>query len=243
MTPSPGVPASLGDVDIDAITPVAQDYVKAIWAATEWGDPPITTKALASRFGTTPANVTDTMKRLSAQGLVDYEPYRPVALTEKGSRFAIAMVRRHRLLETFLVTTLGYRWDEVHDEAERLEHAATELLIDRIDALLGHPATDPHGDPIPDAEGRAVAPAGAVRLAEAAAGRHVVRRVSDADPATLTEAARLGIVPGAVIVVTQDPRGLVLETAAGRCRVTPEIAAAAWATPERKSGSRAASSR
>jgi DtxR family Mn-dependent transcriptional regulator len=224
-------PGSLGDVDIDSITPVAQDYVKAIWAATEWGDPPITTKALATRFGTTAANVTDTMKRLAAQGLVDYEPYRPVVLTETGARFAVAMVRRHRLLETFLVTTLDYGWDEVHDEAERLEHAATEHLIERIDALLGHPATDPHGDPIPDAAGRAEAPAGAVRLASAGAGRHVVRRVSDADPATLAGAADLGIVPGSVIAVAQDPAGLLLETAGGPRRVAPDIAGATWITP------------
>ncbi|MCU1526535.1 MAG: metal-dependent transcriptional regulator [Frondihabitans sp.] len=224
-------PSTLGGVDIDSITPVAQDYVKAIWAATEWGDPPITTKALASRFGTTAANVTDTMKRLAAQGLVAYEPYRPVVLTATGTRFAVAMVRRHRLLETFLVTALNYGWDEVHDEAERLEHAATERLIDRIDALLGHPATDPHGDPIPDASGRAPAPTGAVRLAGAGAGRHLVRRVSDADPGTLAEAAGLGIVPGAHILVAQDPAGLFLETSAGPRRVNDEIASATWTTP------------
>lgn len=106
--------------EVDALTPVAQDYLKVIWAATEWGEPPITTKGLATRFGTTQANVSETVRRLEAQGLVAYEPYRPVVLTELGVRLAMAMVRRHRLIECFLATTLGYGWDEVHDEAERL---------------------------------------------------------------------------------------------------------------------------
>ena len=122
---------------VDELTAVAQDYLKVIWSATEWGDPPITTKGLAARLGTTQANVSETVKRLAAQGLVTYESYRPVRLTARGERLAVAMVRRHRLIEAFLVGVLDYRWDEVHDEAEALEHAASDTLIDRIDALLG----------------------------------------------------------------------------------------------------------
>ena len=122
-------------MDVDTITPVAQDYLKAIWTATEWGGAPITTGALASRFGTSAANVTDTVRRLAAQGLVEYTPYRPVQLTEDGAAYAVAMVRRHRLIETFLVTALGYGWDEVHTEAERLEHAVSDTLVERIDAF------------------------------------------------------------------------------------------------------------
>lgn len=189
---------------MDSITAVAQDYLKVIWSATEWGDPPITTKALAARFGTTPANVTDTMKRLATQGLVAYEPYRSVQLTEVGTEFAVAMVRRHRLIETFLVTTLGYGWDEVHDEAERLEHAASDSLIERIDSLLGHPSADPHGDPIPQADGTVPTPAGAARLSAVASGGYRVLRVSDSDPARLARAEGLGIVPGAVLRVVRD---------------------------------------
>lgn len=217
-------------MDIDSITPVVQDYVKAIWSATEWGDPPITTKALAARFGTSPANVTDTMKRLAAQGLIDYQPYKSVRLTEAGTRLAVMMVRRHRLIETFLVVTLGYRWDEIHIEAERLEHAATELLINRIDALLGHPTADPHGDPIPTADGCPHIPEGAVRLIDAGPGRHLVRRISDADPENLETAAALGITPGSIIDINPN-RSPALISVDGQNSVPMHLAANTWATP------------
>lgn len=182
---------------VDQLTPVAQDYLKVIWSATEWGDPPITTKGLAERLGTSQANVSDTVRRLAAQGLVTYESYRPVRLTERGARLAVAMVRRHRLIEAFLVGVLGYGWDEVHDEAEALEHAASEKLIDRIDALLGHPRADPHGDPIPAADGTLRRPP-AVRLSDASGRRRVIR-VSDADPDVLARCQALGMVPGAEV--------------------------------------------
>lgn len=226
-----GVAGSVIGVGVDLISPVAQDYVKAIWSATEWGDPPITTKALAARFGTSPANVTETMRRLAAQGLITYEPYRPVRLTEAGSQLAVAMVRRHRLIETFLVTTLGYRWDEIHDEAERLEHAATELLIDRIDALLGHPTADPHGDPIPTADGHTHIAEGAVRLRDAGPGRHLVHRVSDADPADLGAATALGLTPGSIIDTHAGNDSLTVTTSAGPQPVPGPLAASTWTTP------------
>ncbi|MGI8459006.1 MAG: metal-dependent transcriptional regulator [Propionibacteriaceae bacterium] len=218
-------------MDIDSITPVAQDYVKAIWSATEWGDPPITTKALANRFGTSPANVTDTVKRLAAQGLVDHQPYKPIRLTDTGRRLAVVMVRRHRLIETFLVTTLGYRWDEIHDEAERLEHGATDLLINRIDAFLGYPTTDPHGDPIPTDDGRTHTAEGAVRLSEAGPGRHLVHRISDANPDNLDTAATLGITPGSIIDTYLDDATLVLATPGGPQPVPALLATATWTTP------------
>ncbi len=182
---------------LDELTTVAQDYLKVIWSATEWGDPPITTKGLAARLGTTQANVSETVKRLAAQGLVTYESYRPVRLTARGERLAVAMVRRHRLIEAFLVGVLDYRWDEVHDEAEALEHAASDTLIDRIDALLGHPAADPHGDPIPAADGT-LRHRPAVRLTRIVGPRRVVR-VSDADPDVLARCRALGVVPDAVV--------------------------------------------
>lgn len=222
---------TLKPMDIDSITPVVQDYLKAIWSATEWGDPPVTTKALAARFGTTPANVTDTMRRLSAQGLIDYAPYRPATLTDVGTRLALAMVRRHRLIETFLVVTLGYGWDEIHDEAERLEHAATDLLIDRIDDLLGHPAADPHGDPIPTSDGHLEPLTDAVRLRDASPGRYVIRRVSDRDPDDLESASVLGLLPGSVIDLSVDDGNPVALTTTGRRAVPPGLAVATWATP------------
>jgi DtxR family Mn-dependent transcriptional regulator len=207
-------------VDLETLTPVAQDYLKVIWSATEWGQDPITATALAARFGTSVANVTVTVKRLAAQGLVIHTPYKPVRLTPAGEAFAVAMVRRHRLLETFLVRELGYGWDEVHDEAERLEHAVSEKFVERIDAALGHPTADPHGDPIPaagsgsgsgspghEASARAW-PAGAVVLAEASEGERTVLRVSDADARLLGEAADLGLLPGARVVVTRAGDGV-----------------------------------
>ncbi len=200
---------------LDELTTVAQDYLKVIWSATEWGDPPITTKGLAARLGTTQANVSDTVKRLAAQGLVTYESYRPVRLTERGERLAVAMVRRHRLSEAFLVGVLNYRWDEVHDEAEALEHAASDTLIDRIDALLGHPVADPHGDPIPAADGT-LRRRPAVRLTRIVGPRRVVR-VSDADPDVLARCRALGIVPGAVVDAAAIP---------------DEVASAVWVEEE-----------
>ncbi|MDN5767268.1 MAG: metal-dependent transcriptional regulator [Humibacillus sp.] len=191
-------------MSVDEITPVAQDYLKVIWSATEWGAPPIGTKELALRFGTTAANVSETVKRLAAQRLVEHQPYKPVVLTPRGTDLALAMVRRHRLVESFLVETLGYDWDEVHDEAERLEHAVSDTMIDRIDRLLGHPVADPHGDPIPAADGTVARPAGTVNLSEAGAGAFTVVRISDADPACLGRLLALEVLPGAAILVTHD---------------------------------------
>lgn len=194
-------------MDVGDLSPIAQDYLKVIWSAVEWGDPPISTKALAERFATSQANVSETMRRLQSQGLVEYQPYRPVKLTELGRGLAIAMVRRHRLIETFLAQTLGYGWDEVHDEAERLEHAVSPLFIRRIDALLGQPDHDPHGDPIPDDAGHCPDSESVVKLAEAAAGSYQVVRVSDADSDRLARLALLGLEPGQRIEVS--PAGQV----------------------------------
>lgn len=192
------------DLGVDDLTPVAQDYLKVIWSATEWGEPPITTKGLAGRFSTSAANVSDTMRRLASQGLVSYEPYRPAALTERGGRLAVAMVRRHRLIETFLAEVLGYAWHEVHEEAERLEHATSGDFLQRIDRLLGHPQYDPHGDPIPDPSGTWEPPPDAVRLSRAPAGRYRVVRVSDANRDVLTRLGRYRVVPGALLELTAD---------------------------------------
>lgn len=189
--------------DVDELTPVAQDYLKVIWSAAEWGGPPITTKALAARFATTAANVSVTLRRLETQGLVVYQPYRPAELTALGRRLAVAMVRRHRLLETFLVEVVGYSWDAVHDEAERLEHAVSDDFLARIDALLGHPRRDPHGDPIPTPAGDVDVPE-TVQLEEAGAGTYLVARISDADPSLLARLAAAGVRPGASVEL--DPR-------------------------------------
>lgn len=217
------------ETGVDSITPIAQDYLKAIWSATEWGGEPTTVKALAQRFGTTPAGVSDTIKRLTGLGLVAHQPYRAITLTEVGERLAIAMVRRHRLIEAFLVTSLGYRWDEVHDEAEALEHAASEMMIDRISALLGDPLCDPHGDPIPRPDGTVTYPVDALSLGAAPLGRYAITRISDVDPHRLGQFADLGLVPGALIDVTNSgdllaPQGKVLA-------ITPVDRKAIWVIP------------
>jgi len=111
---------------------------------------------LASALGVVPGTATTMVKTLAESGLVDYEPYAGVRLTPAGEKLATRVLRRHRLMELFLVKVVGMSWAEVHDEAERLEHAASDALIDRLDAMLGHPATDPHGDPIPDSNGSMV---------------------------------------------------------------------------------------
>ena len=108
---------------------------------------------LANALGVAPGTATTMVKTLAESGLVEYEPYAGVALTPAGEKLAASVVRRHRLIELFLVQVLGFGWDEVHDEAEQLEHAVSDRLIERIDEMLGHPEADPHGDPIPDADG------------------------------------------------------------------------------------------
>lgn len=203
-TPSQGT--TTGDDGVDSLSPTAQDYLKAIWSATEWGGPPMGSKKLADRFGSSTANATETVKRLANQGLVDYRPYHPVSLTEKGRALAIEMVRRHRLLETFLMTTLDYTWDEVHEEAERLEHAVSTRLINRIDALLGYPNTDPHGDPIPSADGTFPDSDDALQLLNATPDTElVVVRIDDTQPDDLRNAEEAGIFPGVGIAVVTEP--------------------------------------
>ena len=179
-------------------TPTAmEDYVKVIYAHTEWQSQPITTNALAARLGLAASSVTEMVKKLTAQGLAHHEPYGAIELTERGRTLALTMVRRHRLIETWLVERFGYRWDEVHDEAEVLEHAMSDRLLDAIDEELGRPARDPHGDPIPAADGTLVLPE-VVVLAEAASGGRVVR-ISDRDPLLLRHLAAEGIVLDAVV--------------------------------------------
>ncbi|WP_298456662.1 metal-dependent transcriptional regulator [uncultured Cellulomonas sp.] len=190
--------------DPSALTPVAQDYLKVVWAAGEWSTAPVTTKRLAERLGVGAPTVSETVRRLCDQGLLAHARYGAVELTAAGRAHAVAMVRRHRLIETFLVRELGYGWDEVHDEAEVLEHAVSDLLVERLDERLGHPVRDPHGDPIPTAAGHVPALA-AQPLRDVPAGRWVVARISDADPALLRSFTALGIVVDAVLDLDVAP--------------------------------------
>ncbi len=185
----------------DAISSTAEDHLKVIWSALEWGGEPATVKELSERFGTTAAAASSTVKRLVGQGLLVHEPYGPILLTPEGERLAVAMVRRHRLIETYLVEHLGYSWDEVHDEAENLEHSVSDLMIERIDNLLGNPRIDPHGDPIPTALGVVTYPEGAQRLSHARMGDYAVARISDDSPERLGWFESVGIGMGSRLTV------------------------------------------
>ena len=184
------------------LTTVAQDYLKVIWTAQEWSLEKVSTKMLAERIGVSASTASESIRKLADQGLVNHEKYGAVTLTDAGRRAALAMVRRHRLMETFLVRILGYSWDEVHDEAEVLEHAVSDRMLDRIDAKLGYPKRDPHGDPIPAADGQVPTP-DARQLSVCEDGdAGTVARISDADPEMLRYFDSVGI--------TLDSRLLVL---------------------------------
>lgn len=175
------------------LSTVAQDYLKVIWTAQEWSPDKVSTKMLAERIGVSASTASESIRKLADQGLVDHAKYGAVTLTAEGRRAALAMVRRHRLLETFLVRELGYSWDEVHDEAEVLEHAVSERLMARIDAKLGFPQRDPHGDPIPAADGQVPTPPARQLWACRDGEAGTVARISDADPEMLRYFDGVGI--------------------------------------------------
>lgn len=133
-----------------------ENYLKAIYKLLENGEEMVTTNALAFKMRTRAASVTDMLKKLSKKKLINYQKYQGVSLTAAGKKIAISIIRKHRLWEYFLVDKLKFKWDEVHELAEQLEHIRSEELIDRIDKLLGFPKFDPHGDPIPDTHGKFV---------------------------------------------------------------------------------------
>ncbi len=188
------------DVAREPLTRSTEDYLKAIYQlSTDGGQ--VATTDLAAALGLAPPSVTGMIKRLSEQGLTDHEPYRGVRLSQEGRRVALRMLRRHRLIEAYLVGFLGYSWDAVHDEAERLEHAVSDSLIERMAQALGHPVFDPHGDPIPDADGR-FAEFVHVPLADIAPGETVtICRADTRDDGRLRFLAAEGLVPGTVVTV------------------------------------------
>jgi len=208
-------------------SPVADDYLKAIYHHTEWQDDPITPSQLAGVLGLAPSSVTEMVKKLAAQGLVTHRPYGPVSLTPAGQRRAAGVIRRHRLIETWLVREFGYAWDEVHDEAEVLEHALSDRLLEGIDARLGRPRFDPHGDAIPDATG-SVHREPFVLLSIAAAG-HAGRvlRVSDRDPELLRALVERGIDVGHELEVVSDT---VVRADGVEVELPPGAGASVWLT-------------
>lgn len=177
-----------------------EDYLKAVYALTERGEP-ASTSALADALDIQPASVTGMIKRLDDSGFVEHVPYRGVRLTETGSREALRIIRRHRVLETYLSARLGYSWDDVHHEAERLEHAASDELIDRMAAALEEPSHDPHGAPIPTRAGE-IASTDFVSLADAPEGVTLeIKAVQDEDSDLLRCMEALGLRPGVLLTV------------------------------------------
>lgn len=185
---------------LPTLTAPVEDYLKVIFEL-EAGDGVAGTNEIAAELGVAPASVSGMVRRLAEHGLITHERYRGVHLTKAGRRAALRTIRRHRVIEAYLTRALGYPWDLVHDEAERLEHAASDELIDRMAAAIGEPTTDPHGAPIPTREGTLDEPE-LLPLAAVEVGVRVrVRRVGDRDAEQLRYLAELGIMPGRQIEV------------------------------------------
>lgn len=199
-----GYPARMSVSELSEST---QNYLKVVWALQEWSTEPVTTSVIAQRLGLRLSSVSESVRRLTEQGLLEHPRYGSVGLTETGRAHALAMVRRHRLIETFLVNALNYRWDEVHEEAEQLEHVVSDLLVSRIDEFLGKPTRDPHGDPIPAADGTIHRP-DARQLTGVPPGARVrVERISDADGARLQYFADNGLVIDTELTVLASAAG------------------------------------
>lgn len=185
-----------------------ENYLKAIYQAQASLSPAerlVPMGRLASALGVVPGTATTMVKALAESGLVDYEPYAGVRLTRAGRKLAALVLRRHRLIELFLVKVVGMSWAEVHDEAEQLEHAASDRLIERIDEMLGHPSVDPHGDPIPDPDGAIATPSYQTLLTCPLGIELVLTRVTDQDAEFLRFLESSALTPGqAVLVEARD---------------------------------------
>lgn len=213
---------------VPELTGPVEDYLKAIYELEQSGQP-AETNAIARILSIAPASVSGMIRRLADQGLLTRERYHGARLSAAGRRAALRTIRRHRVIEAYLTSALGYSWDRVHDEAERLEHAASDELIDRMAAAIGEPETDPHGAPIPTREGvvqeaRALEPLAGLDAGAAAR----IERVSDESSERLRYFAELGIVPGATVeLIAREPFDgpIALKIGDARCTIGPTLAA------------------
>lgn len=235
---SPVLPRVRGtDATVPAdITGPMEDYLKAIYDL-ERGGMAVATTALAAQLEVAPPSVTGMVRRLADQGLLTHEPYHGVRLTPRGRLLALRTLRRHRVIEAYLAEALGYSWDEVHDEAERLEHAASDDLIDRMAAAIGEPSVDPHGAPIPSRDG-AVEEARLCTLGDVKVGATAdVMCISDDDPDLLRYLADLDVKPGcAVRVIERAPFGgpTTLEIGGTLRAIGPALAERLFVRPRRR---------
>ena len=216
------------DIGPAPLTTSVEDYLKAIYELERASGAAATTD-LASQLQLAPASITGMIRRLAGQGLLIHEPYKGARLTARGKAGALRILRRHRVIESYLVRALGYRWDEVHDEAERLEHAASDEMVNRMAAAIGQPRVDPHGAPIPSREGAVDEPV-YPSLDEVDVGAWVeVMRVTDEDPELLRHLADLELKPGCVLrIIRRAPFGgpltLQVERSSRRRLVGPSLA-------------------
>jgi DtxR family Mn-dependent transcriptional regulator len=204
-----------------------ENYIKAIFQVSLSNEGQAATGQLAQALGVSPGTVTSMLKTLSEGNLVSYTPYEGVRLTEAGNALALRVVRRHRLIEQFLVKTLDLSWDEVHEEAEHMEHAVSDRLVDRIDEYLGHPTVDPHGDPIPQADGTLATNDGRM-LAECQVGEQFrLARVIDQSPEFLRFLSNAGLELGASgeVVTNSAEAGIVTVTIGGQEKTLGRMAA------------------
>jgi DtxR family transcriptional regulator, Mn-dependent transcriptional regulator len=218
----------------EPLTRSVEDYLKAIYQISPEGRP-ASTSEIAHLLALSPPSVTGMVKRLSEYGLLEHVPYRGVQLTEEGRRAALRMVRRHRLIEAYLVEFLGYSWDTVHEEAERLEHAVSETMIERMANALGNPDVDPHGDPIPSADG-SIHELACTPLSDVPVGETVeIHRVHESQPERLRYIASLGLRPGIrVTVLDRQPIDdlVTIEVDGKRHVIGPELGHALQCTSE-----------
>lgn len=204
-----------------------ENYVKTIYQLARPEDDAVATGQIATALGVLPGTVTSMLKTLDESSLATYTPYEGVRLTTAGRALALRVLRRHRLIEEFLVRTLDLSWDEVHEEAENMEHAVSDWLVDRIDAKLGFPTTDPHGDPIPRADGTVAAVRDRCLVDCAAGERFKVARVTDQSPDFLQFLSQAGLEIGtAAALVTNEPAAeqLTIAVHGGQQKLSREMA-------------------
>lgn len=215
-------------------SPSVEDYIKAIYKAQNAG-PHVTTQELAERMRVSAPAVSKMLKRLTQLRLAVHTPYHGVGLTEAGEKMALEIIRHHRLLERYLTEALGYSWEDVHAEAERLEHYISEEFEERIDALLGHPTTCPHGDPIPTRDGVIRATDDYALSQQNTPAPLTIRRVRDTDASLLRHLKALGLLPGTVIdFVEQEPFGgaYIVRVGGQSVRVAPQAAQQIFVSPD-----------
>jgi DtxR family Mn-dependent transcriptional regulator len=214
-------------------TEAVEDFLKTVYRLQRQHDP-VPTSLLADALGIKPPSVTEMAKKLTEHGLLNYEKYKGIRLTEPGRRIALEVIRHHRLLELYLTQALGYTWDEVHAEADRLEHVISEQFESRIAATLGHPHHDPHGDPIPALDGTLPAQASTLLVDAPLNIPHIVRQITNQSPEMLRYLANLGLIPGTQVTVTarapfNGPIHLLIE--GSETVITHDVAAHILMTP------------